>query len=157
MSGIWAPVLFLVTACDSPTDVSCAGDNHLEDNERCEPPGEEADADADTGAVSADVPFGFGPVLACDAPVADVSYSEVGLEWGLAAPRFWMGEHAENGSVAVADFDLDRDLDVVMGFDRQPQFSTPVALRASSRPTCPLKTVSLKSGWPTSTTTDDST
>ena len=120
MSGFWAPAVFLVTACDTATDVSCAEDHRPENDERCEPPDEEAEADADTGTVFGGTPFGFGPILACDAPAAAVSYSEVGLEWGLAAPRFWMGEHAENGSVAVADFDLDGDLDVVMGFDRQP-------------------------------------
>jgi hypothetical protein len=55
--------------------------------------------------------------MACADPADAVSFAEVGLEFGLQEPSIWMGEHAENGSIAVADFDGDGDLDVVLSFD----------------------------------------
>jgi hypothetical protein len=78
---------------------------------------EDTGSDPDTEVYNG--PFIVGPVVECESPASEVRYTEVGIEWGLVAPATWLGEHAENGSIAVADFDYDGDLDVIMGFDRQ--------------------------------------
>ena len=113
-------------ACSSKPAQDCADGYQADAQGRCQPEtGTDADgAPPDTGTEpdpgTDDGPFTIGPISACESPAAEVSYTEVGIEWGLAAPAVWMGEHAENGSIAVADFDLDGDRDVVMGFDGQP-------------------------------------
>jgi len=133
----------VLTACSTKESQDCAEGFRADAQGRCQPEtgGEDSgspvdvvddpvdDPGTDTGADPADDPaddtgltdvlFDVGPVVECASPAAEVSYSEVGIEWGLAAPTVWMGEHAENGSVAVADFDLDGDRDVVIGFDGQ--------------------------------------
>jgi len=106
--------LFILSACSADPIHACADGFWVDDQGRCNQVVEEDD---DTG--TPEIPFEIGPVLTCDSPAAAVSYSEVGVEWGLAEPQVWKGEHAENGSVAVADFDLDGDLDVVIAFDGQ--------------------------------------
>ena len=118
-------MLPLLAACSSKPSEDCAEGYVADDQGRCNlqsssDSGQDPDTDtpADTGIIHE--LFDVGPILDCDAPAAAVSYTEVGIEWGLAEPTVWKGEHAENGSVAVADFDLDGDLDVIMGFDGQP-------------------------------------
>lgn len=108
-------------ACAEPNTVDCAIGYRADAQGRCQPMDESNPRDSNPEADGPiDENFEFGPVQSCESPMPEVSYTEVGIEWGLASPRVWMGEHAENGSVAVADFDLDGDLDVVMGFDGQP-------------------------------------
>ena len=107
-----------ILACGDLTTESCESGSAAHDRADCRP-SDDIPTDQDTGTIPDDPYFAFGPVLACDSPAERVTYSEVGVEWGLTAPGFWNGEHAENGSVAVADFDLDGDLDVVIGFDGQ--------------------------------------
>jgi hypothetical protein len=101
------------TPCSSGFDLDAAG--------RCQPTEMVKDTGEaqpeDTGPPPIDTDFEFGPVMACTDPAETVSYVEVGLEFGLQEPSVWMGEHTENGSVAVADFDGDGDLDIVLGFD----------------------------------------
>ena len=129
-------MLLLLGACSDKDAQDCAAGFLPDAQGRCNPvaegtdsggppasndePDPETDTGEDTDSPVDDGLFEMGPVLACDSPAATVSYSEVGIEWGFAPPEIWKGEHAENGSVAVADFDLDGDLDVVTGFDGQP-------------------------------------
>lgn len=108
-------------ACAGGDPVDCAEGYRVDSEGRCQPLSEPSAEDTDNDSSSSENDdFDVGPVRSCESPLSEVSYSEVGIEWGLASPEVWMGEHAENGSVAVADFDLDGDLDVVMGFDGQP-------------------------------------
>ena len=115
-----APTLLLLAACGDAPVPSCA-DGYVENGAGgCSLVESSEDGQGlDTGGPSDDAPFTLGTVRACETPADTVSYAEVGIEWGLAEPKTWNGEHAENGSVAVADFDLDGDLDVVLGFDGQ--------------------------------------
>jgi hypothetical protein len=114
--------LLSVAGCGKEEQQGCASGYRADDQGRCQP---EDDApnpapDDDTAEPDEHPFFDVGPKLDCEDPVDEVSYVEVGAEWGLNEPAVWMGEHAENGSVAVADFDGDGDRDVVMGFDGQP-------------------------------------
>ena len=122
--------LLVLTACPGKNAQDCADGFGRDAQGRCvletevddsgTVPGtdpEDTGSDPDTGVF--DGPFDVGPVVECESPASEVRYTEVGIEWGLVAPATWMGEHAENGSIAVADFDLDGDRDVIIGYDRQ--------------------------------------
>jgi len=51
----------------------------------------------------------------CDEPMGDVVYQEVGVSMGLRGRLEEAQEHTESGALAVADFDEDGDLDVMIG------------------------------------------
>lgn len=114
--------LLSVAGCGKEEQQGCASGYRADDQGRCQPEDDAPDpaSGGDTGDPHEHPFFDVGPKLDCEDPVDEVSYVEVGAEWGLNEPAVWMGEHAENGSVAVADFDGDGDRDVVMGFDGQP-------------------------------------
>lgn len=123
-------VLLLGTGCESKSeDVPC-GDGYVKDaSGRCEPVSSSDDTaissddtgpdDEDTGTPS-HPRVQFGDVQACEDPQEAVRYEEVGDVMGFAPPSVYRGEHAENGAVAVADFDKDGDLDVVIASAGEP-------------------------------------
>lgn len=99
----------------------CAGD--------AEPPGDSSVSDS--GEVVADscglvAAYGdrvdptwsatLGEVQRCDAPAAEVSYTEVGAAWGLQPALDTSAEHLAGGVLAADDFDGDGDVDLVLGF-----------------------------------------
>jgi len=74
----------------------------------------------DTGAPPTQARMHFGPVVSCTDPMAAVSYVDKAVEWGIAAPAFTLDEHTEAAAVAVADFDRDGDLDLILFYRDEP-------------------------------------
>ncbi len=63
----------------------------------------------------------MGPVQVCEDPVESVTYTERSAELGLEGPIVpTEGRGGSGASVAVADFDQDGDLDMVLGFPDEP-------------------------------------
>jgi enediyne biosynthesis protein E4 len=63
----------------------------------------------------------FSEILECNEPLPDVLYNEVGMEMGLQRGQVDLSQeqHNDGGGAAIADLDLDGDLDIVMGFVRE--------------------------------------
>jgi hypothetical protein len=110
--------------------------------------GSSADTDTDTGTTIEDTGgassrFIFGPVQLCPDPLPAVRYTDVAETMGLTAPTFFFDEHTEGGSAAVADFDQDGDVDIVMAnrgeppvlFDRSGDTFERILLPGSNQPT----------------------
>jgi hypothetical protein len=62
----------------------------------------------------------LGPARPCEAPAAQVSYREVGAEWGFARSTEPDGEFTDGGAFAIDDLDGDGDLDWLIGFPNAP-------------------------------------
>jgi len=123
-----AIVVMGFVGCEAPETGKCQEGYVRDDAGRCagvaaaaDDSGEpEVPPPVDTGGSEPDSRFAVGERIACDAPLTSVTYTDVAAEWGLTSPAVVPTEHSENGAVAVADFDLDGDLDVVLGFLGEP-------------------------------------
>ena len=123
--GTWAAL-----GCAGTSRAPCTVGFKLSDADHCvadEGGGGDSGAGSDSGVGSDDTAsppshprVEFGPVMPCDAPVASVSYTDVALDWGIAEPAFVLDEHTEAAATAVADFDLDGDLDILFFFREEP-------------------------------------
>jgi hypothetical protein len=58
----------------------------------------------------------LGEVQVCQTPAPSVTYTEMGATMGLMGPLSEGGNGGSGGSIAVADFDLDNDLDIALGY-----------------------------------------
>ncbi|MDP6933887.1 MAG: VCBS repeat-containing protein, partial [Myxococcota bacterium] len=62
----------------------------------------------------------LGEIQACEAPLATVSYTEVGEDMGLSGSSDPDGDHVDGGSAVVHDLDGDGDLDIVLAYGDGP-------------------------------------
>lgn len=62
----------------------------------------------------------LGPVQACAAPRAGVTYTEHGAELGFLGRAVWADQHLGDSSLIVDDIDHDGDLDIVQGLAGSP-------------------------------------
>jgi hypothetical protein len=122
-------VLGLAAACGSETKEPEYVDRPgSAADDTAEPDGGDSGSDTDTDDSGTPVDdtgvetsrFDLGDVRPCESPLPDVQYVEVGEEMGLMPPTYFFDEHVEGGAAAVADFDQDGDIDIMMANRGEP-------------------------------------